>query len=74
MRKKDYRFLIVLDNSNWALACHSVEEANKLTQEDIRWSQKNSKRPWFAGMLVEKMSALLEVDGLINLLADTIVE
>ncbi|MDQ7050938.1 MAG: chemotaxis protein CheW [Enterobacterales bacterium] len=70
----DYRFLIVLDNSQWAIACHSVDDAKNLSPDDIRWSSRNSKRPWFAGMVVEYMSALIEVDELINMLADNIVE
>ncbi|MET1254765.1 chemotaxis protein CheW [Aliikangiella maris] len=69
-----YQYLIILDDSNWALACHSVGDAKNLTQDDIRWSEKSSKRPWFAGMVVEFMSALLEVDELINMLADNIVD
>jgi len=70
----DYQYLIVLDDSRWALACDSVGDAKNLTPEDIRWSARSSKRPWFAGMVVEYMSALVEVDELINLLADNIVE
>jgi len=71
---QSYDYLIILDDSNWALACHSVGDAKNLTQDDVRWSQKSSKRPWFGGMVVEYMSALIEVDELINMLANNIVE
>jgi purine-binding chemotaxis protein CheW len=71
---KEYRYLILLDNSNWALACHDVGDAKNLTQDDIRWSEKSSKRPWFGGMVVDYMSALIEVDQLINMLANNISE
>lgn len=67
---KPYRYLIILDDSLWALACHSVGDAKNLTPEDIRWSSGSSRRPWFAGMVVEYMSALIEVDRLINMLTD----
>jgi chemotaxis signal transduction protein len=70
--EQNYEYLIVLDNSNWALACHSVGDAKNLTLNDIRWSEKSSKRPWFGGMVVEYMSALIEVDELINMLANHI--
>ncbi|TQV86688.1 chemotaxis protein CheW [Aliikangiella coralliicola] len=70
----NYEYLIILDDSNWALACHSVGDAKNLTVDDIRWSERSSKRPWFAGMVVDYMSALIEVDELINMLADNIVE
>lgn len=70
----DYQYLIVLDDSRWALACHSVGDAKNLTPDDVRWSSRSSKRPWFAGMVVEYMSALVEVDQLINMLAKEIVD
>jgi len=74
IEKKEYQYLILLDNSNWALACHDVGDAKNLTQDDIRWSEKSSKRPWFGGMVVDYMSALIEVDELINMLAGNISE
>ena len=72
--ERKYEYLIILDNSQWALACHSVGDAKNMQASDIRWSSKSSSRPWFAGMVVEYMSALIEVDSLINLLADQIVD
>ena len=72
--KISYEYLIILDNSNWALACHSVGDAKNLTSDDIRWSERSSRRPWFAGMVVDYMSALIEVDELINMLADRIAK
>jgi len=72
--EKSYQYLIILDDSQWALACHSVGDAKNLSPDDVRWSSGSSKRPWFAGMVVEYMSALIEVDELINMLADNIVD
>ncbi len=74
IEKKPYDFLIILDDSLWALGCHSVGEAKNLSPEDVRWSSGTSKRPWFAGMVVEYMSALIEVDNLINMLAENVVD
>ncbi|NVK86941.1 MAG: chemotaxis protein CheW [Gammaproteobacteria bacterium] len=64
----EYKYCILLDDSRWALACSNVREAKMLTLDDIRWSEKGTKKPWFAGMVVDYMCALLEVDALINLL------
>ncbi len=72
--QKPYEYLIILDDSNWAIACHTVGEAKNLTQDDIRWSAKSSKRPWFGGMVVQYMSAIIEVDELINMLASNITD
>jgi len=71
---REYQYLIILDDSQWALACHGVGDAKNLTPDDIRWSARSSKRPWFAGMVVEYMSALVEVDELINMLAENITD
>lgn len=72
--QQNFQYLIILDDSLWALACHSVGDAKNLTPEDIRWSSGSSRRPWFAGMVVEYMSALIEVDRLINMLTENIVD
>ena len=70
----DYDYLIILDDSRWALACNSVGDAKNLTHDDVRWSAKSSTKPWFAGMVFEYMSALVEVDELINMLMDNILD
>lgn len=64
----NYKYAILLDDTRWALACSQVKEAKTLQLDDIRWAQKGSRREWFAGMVVQFMCALLEVDSLINLL------
>jgi purine-binding chemotaxis protein CheW len=63
-----YKYAILLDDTRWALACTHVREAKTLTIDDIRWAQKGSRKEWFAGMVVQFMCALLEVDSLINAL------
>jgi len=71
---RPYEYLIVLDDSQWALACHEVGDAKNLTHEDVRWAARNMSRPWLAGMVIEYMSAMLEVDELINMLAQNVVD
>lgn len=62
----DYKYAILLDDTRWALACTHVREAKTLSIDDIRWAQKGTRKEWFAGMVVQFMCALLEVDSLIN--------
>ncbi|MCO7226090.1 chemotaxis protein CheW [Pleionea sp. CnH1-48] len=64
----NYDYAILLDDTRWALACTQVRDAKTLTHDDIRWAQKGTQKEWFAGMVVQFMCALLEVDSLINLL------
>jgi chemotaxis signal transduction protein len=72
--EQEYQYIILLDDSNWALACHSVGDAKNLTHSDVRWAEKSSRRPWFAGMVVDYMSALIEVDARINMLVESVSE
>jgi len=64
----DYKFIILLGDSNWGLACSEVQNAIALTPENVRWRATAGKRPWLAGMLIDEMCALLDVDTLIYLL------
>ena len=64
----DYKFIILLGDTNWGLACNVVQNAIQLAPENVRWRSNSGKRPWLAGMLIEEMCALLDVDTLIYLL------
>jgi purine-binding chemotaxis protein CheW len=39
-----------------------------LQPDDVKWRTSASKRPWLAGVIKEKMCALIDVDNLIYLL------
>lgn len=64
----NYEYLIVLKDSAWGLACEQLVNTVTLTQDDVKWREKSGKRPWLAGLIKEKMCALLDVDSLIELL------
>ena len=63
-----YDYVILLANSRWALACSQVHDAVTLEHADIKWRTSLGKRPWLAGVVVEKMCALLDVENFIYLL------
>lgn len=64
----NYEFVILLGDSKWGITCSSVQNAISLSPDNIRWRATAGKRPWLAGMLIDEMCALLDVDTLINLL------
>jgi purine-binding chemotaxis protein CheW len=39
-----------------------------LSKEDVKWRTNDSKRPWLAGVIKEKMCALIDVNNLNALL------
>ncbi|MCS3455352.1 purine-binding chemotaxis protein CheW [Aeromonas sp. BIGb0405] len=65
----DYHYLIMLGESNWGLACHHLRGTELLRRDQVKWRHQEGKRPWLAGMVKEKMCALLHVRELLVLLA-----
>ena len=67
--REGYRFVIRLDDSDWALACDEVAESFTLDPDQVRWRTSRSKRPWLAGTVVKHMCALIDVGAMAGLLA-----
>ena len=64
----DYNYLIMLGESPWGLACHQLKGTELLHRDQVKWRHQEGKRPWLAGMVKEKMCALLHVRELLVLL------
>ena len=63
-----YQYLVMLGNSQWGLACHELHGTELLVRDRIQWRSSAGKRPWLAGMVKDKMCALLHVQELLALL------
>lgn len=65
----DYKYLIMLGESRWGLACESLVTTETLAPSDVQWRQTSAgKRPWLAGVVREKMCAILDVQAMIAML------
>lgn len=64
----NYRYLIMLGDSFWGLASEKLVNTVNLTKDDVKWRESTGKRPWLAGMVKEKMCALIDVNELISML------
>jgi purine-binding chemotaxis protein CheW len=64
----EYQYIIMLDNSTWGLSCEKLINTVTLSQDDVKWRQHRGRRPWLAGLIKERMCALLDVSALIELL------
>ncbi|MEG0006489.1 MAG: chemotaxis protein CheW [Aeromonas sp.] len=64
----EYKYLIMLGESPWGLACHQLKGTELLRRDQVKWRHQEGKRPWLAGMVKEKMCALLHVKELLVLL------
>jgi len=64
-----YRYAVQLGKTAWVLACSNVQSTHELNYDDIQWRDQGKKRPWLAGMIKQKMCALIDANQLIGLLA-----
>ncbi|CAH0540763.1 chemotaxis protein CheW [Vibrio marisflavi] len=66
--KDDYQYIVMLGSSMWGLASTLLKGTEVLDSEKVRWREQAGKRPWLAGMVKEKMCALIHVEALIAML------
>mgnify|MGYP000287397455 CR=1 FL=1 len=66
----NYQYVIMLSDSSWGLTAETLVDTVVLSQDEVKWLDAPSKRPWLAGLVKDKMCALLDVDALIQLLND----
>lgn len=64
----NYQYVIMLNDSSWGLSAERLVDTVTLKQDDVKWLDSPSKRPWLAGLVKDRMCALLDVDSLIKLL------
>lgn len=58
--RNNYRYVVSLHDSDWALAVDDVADAMPLGPEQVRWRTARAQRLWLAGTVVEHMCALLD--------------
>ncbi|BEU02723.1 chemotaxis protein W [Agarivorans sp. OAG1] len=66
----DYKYLVMLGESAWGLSCEKLFGTERLNRDDVKWRSTPGQRPWLAGMVKQKMCALLHVEELQQMLAD----
>ncbi|MBL4909442.1 MAG: chemotaxis protein CheW [Alteromonadaceae bacterium] len=64
----NYQYIIMLSDSRWGLSAEKLVDTVVLKQSDVKWLDSPNKRPWLAGLVKDRMCALLDVESLICLL------
>ena len=64
----NYQYIIMLNDTPWGLLAEHLVDTVTLQQEDVKWLDEPSKRPWLAGLVKDRMCALLDVNALTKLL------
>jgi purine-binding chemotaxis protein CheW len=63
-----YSHYIILGATQWGLSCENLLGTEMLTHSQVKWRESEGKRPWLAGMVKEKMCALIHAEELVKLL------
>jgi purine-binding chemotaxis protein CheW len=61
--------LLLIGQGDRALAVDTICETRQIEKEQIRWRRGDLSRPWYAGIIIQELSVLLDVDGVLSLLA-----
>ena len=64
----NYTHFISLGDTAWGLSCEKLLGTENLNKDQIRWRDKKGSRPWLAGMVKQKMCALIHAKELVKLL------
>ncbi|HED39100.1 MAG TPA: chemotaxis protein CheW [Chromatiales bacterium] len=60
--------IILIEGGRIGIACRHVDEVETVVPTDVRWRSGTTKRPWYRGIVVAKMCALLDIDALLMIL------
>lgn len=55
-------YVIVMEDGNYALACGEIGEMTELYPEDVRWNKASFNNPLFAGIVSDRLSAIINID------------
>lgn len=67
-KRAQYRYIVTLDHSRWALAISGIENAKRFHPDAVHWRTVRTQRPWLAGTIREEMVALMDPSALCELL------
>jgi purine-binding chemotaxis protein CheW len=61
-------YVLLIEGSHWGLAVDGLASTIQLESHQVRWRMSADKRSWLAGVIVEQLSILLDVQGLFSML------
>ncbi|RDE22436.1 chemotaxis protein CheW [Motiliproteus coralliicola] len=70
----EFKYVILMEGSDWGMACHEVADAVTLEPDQVSWRSDRGRRPWLAGTVIDHMCAIMDVSALLNLLQQSQAE
>jgi purine-binding chemotaxis protein CheW len=60
--------ILIIGDHSFGLPCESLAKPVFLSKEDVHWSIRHEDRPWMAGTIKEKLTILLHIDRLLEMI------
>ncbi|MCW8956767.1 MAG: chemotaxis protein CheW [Gammaproteobacteria bacterium] len=57
-----FSHILLVNDSQWGLACDSIGEVIWLTEEEVKWRKNKQQRPWLAGTSLEHLCAVIDTE------------
>jgi purine-binding chemotaxis protein CheW len=65
----DLKHLLLIGEGTRGLAVESLQGTEILDKSAIRWRCGQGTHPWYAGIVIEELTVMIDVDGLMEMLA-----
>jgi purine-binding chemotaxis protein CheW len=60
--------ILIIGDHRFGLPCESLAKPVFLSKEDVHWSIRHEDRPWMAGTIKDKLTILLNIDELLEMI------
>jgi purine-binding chemotaxis protein CheW len=68
-KEATYSHLLLIGDGNRGLVVEGLGDMTIIEKEAIRWRSDAAQHPWYGGILIEELSILLDVEGVMDMLA-----
>ncbi len=65
------RYLLLIGEGDIGLLVDAINTTVKIDNRQVRWRRGSGWQPWLAGILIEQLSVLLDLDGLLEMIQET---
>lgn len=60
--------ILIIGDHHFGLPCDSLAKPAFLSKDDVHWSIRHEDRPWMAGTIKDKLTILLDIDELLEII------
>lgn len=60
--------ILIVGDGRFGFACDRLQSPLLLSKDDVRWRRGEGYRPWMAGTVIERLSVLLNVDAILEMI------